>query len=357
MTELHAKVDVLEGELEGQLVGGGAGQARRAFAVLTLMRDDGTAGIGEASPLPNYSPDDMSNVADSLHARVAQPIEVDALGSPFDIVSAAEEQWPLAEPSARFALETAVLDWLGQNRGLPIHRVLGGDAERAPIPIVDLMMVHDPVDWPAEADRLVKAGALQLKLKVGGDVDAEVRALDAIRAAHPSLPMRLDGNRKLSVEDLRKHAAAFESLELDLFEEPVSGSAWDRVLDLPLPFALDESLVDADLARRVLDTERVRAVVLKPTVLGGFRACFDWAERGAAAGADFSVSHTFDGPIARAATAELALALQCRLGAGLGQHPALELWPPHEIAAINGRHIAPHSAPGLGLTFEDAPDE
>lgn len=356
MTELHAKVDVLEGELTQGLVGGGAGLGQRAFSVLTLMRDDGTAGVGEASPLPGYSPDVIEDVAEALQALVSRPVEVDPLASPFEIVSSALAQHPIALPSARFALETAVLDWLGRNRGLPVHRVLGGDADRDPIPIADLMMALDPSAWPAEADRLVSAGATHLKLKVGADFMRELRAIETIRAAHPTLPLRLDGNGKLDVEDVRKQAAALESAKLELFEEPVHREAWSEVLDLPLPWALDESLLDADVAQRALGSERVRAVVLKPTVLGGFGACLDWAERGAVAGADSLVSHTFDGPIARAATAELALVLQCRLAAGLGSHPALDPWPPNEVAAIAGRRIVPHDAPGLGLTFEDESD-
>lgn len=352
MTELYAKVDVLEGELLRSLVGRGSGLSRRTFSVLTLTRDDGTSGVGEASPLPGTSRDDICAVAEALHGLVEAPLVVDPVASPFEIISSVFEQRPLAHPSARFAVETAVLDWLGQNRAAPVHRVVGGDEERASIPIADLMMNPDPTAWPREADRLVSAGATHLKAKVGRDFSVEVQALQAIRLAHPSLPLRLDGNARLSVEALRTHANTLESLELEIFEEPVATEHWGPALDLPLPWALDETLLDASSARRWLDSEKVRAVVLKPTVLGGFAACLEWAETAAAAGADSVVSHTFDGPIARAAAAELALVLQCRLAAGLGRHPALELWPACGTAAIEGRSIVDHDAFGLGLVFK-----
>jgi len=136
----------------------------------------------------------------------------------------------------------------------------------------------------------------------------------------------------------------------------VAPEEWPAALDLPLPFALDESLRDEELSQRLLGSGSIRAVVIKPMVLGGLRASFAVAERAAAHGAEYLVSHTFDGPIARAVTAELALALQAELAAGLGSHPALALWPPHRIAAIRGRQITPHDAPGLGLHFEEDPD-
>jgi L-alanine-DL-glutamate epimerase-like enolase superfamily enzyme len=120
---------------------------------------------------------------------------------------------------------------------------------------------------------------------------------------------------------------------------------------------LDETLRDDALSQKLLDSGKIRALVIKPTVLGGLRASFAVAERAAAHGAQYLVSHTFDGPICRAVTAELALALQTELAAGLAPHPALALWPPHRIAAIRERWIKPHEAPGLGLDLEEDLDE
>ena len=357
MTSLHAQVDVLEGELAEPLVGAAAGVSKRAFTVLRLMRNDGTTGLGEASPLPGYSPDTVAEVSDELHRLVETPVEVDPLTSPLDLLVDAFAAHPLIHPASRFAFETALLDWLGHTRSEPLHRVLGGDVERQPIPIASLVLEANPASWSARADALVAGGATHLKLKAGSDLAAELAALQTIRRAHPTLPLRIDGNRRIPLEALRQHAASLEALELELFEEPVGRADWQAALELPLPFALDESLRDEELSRRLLESGAIRAVVVKPMVLGGIRASFEVAELAASHGAQYLVSHTFDGPIGRAATAELALALQTDLAAGLGLHPALALWPPHRIASIHGHRIEPHDAPGLGLAFDEDPDE
>jgi len=356
VTELHAQIDVVEGELPESLVGGAAALSKRTFAVLQLERGDGTTGLGEASPLPGYSPDSMAEVSDELQHLAEAPVAANPLATPLELLVDTFAAHPLMHPASRFALETALLDWLGHTRDEPVHQVLGGDVERQPIPIADLVMEPSPASWPARADALVADGATHLKLKVGPDFDAELTALGAIRRAHPTLPLRLDANRRIPLKALRRHAPSLEALELELFEEPVAPEDWPAALDLPLPYALDESLRDDELSRRLLGSGRIRAVVIKPMVIGGLRASFEIAERAAAHGAQYLVSHTFDGPIARAATAELALALQTELAAGLGSHPALALWPPHRIAAIRGRQIAPHDAPGLGLHFEEGTD-
>jgi L-alanine-DL-glutamate epimerase-like enolase superfamily enzyme len=356
VTDLHAQVDVLEGKLPASLVGAGIGLSKRAFVVLRLMRDDGTSGLGEGSPLPGYSPDSMKEVSDELERLVDAPVDVNPLTSPLELLVDAFAAHPLEHPASRFALETALLDWLGHTRGEPLHHVLGGNVERQPIPIADLVLEADPASWPACADTLLADGATHLKLKAGVALDAEVRALQTIRRAHPTLPLRLDANRRIPLEALHRHAESLEALELELFEEPVAPADWAAALDLPLPFALDESLRDEELSRRLLGSGAIRAVVIKPMVLGGLRASFEVAEQAAAHDAQYVVSHTFDGPIARAATAELALTLQTELAAGLGPHPALELWPSHRTAAIRHRQIVPHDAPGLGLELEEGPD-
>lgn len=355
MTDLHAQIDVLEGELSEPLVGGAAGLCERTFAVLRLMRNDGTTGLGEASPLPGYSPDSIEEVSEELQRLAHEPIRANPLAGPRELLAETFAAHPLRHPSSRLALETAMLDWLGHTRGKPVHQILAGDVAPQAVPIAELV-TEAPGAWPARVDALLGDGATHLKLKIGSDLDAEVAALRAIRLAHPTVPLRLDANRRISVEALRRHAASLEALELELIEEPVAPEDWPAALGLPLPFALDETLRDEDLSRRVLESGKVRAVVIKPTVLGGLRASFEVAERAAAHGAEYLVSHTFDGPIARAVTAELALALQTKLAAGLGWHPALALWPPHHTAAIRDRQIAPHNAPGLGLHFDEAPD-
>ncbi len=357
MTELHASLELLEGELPGTLAGAAVGQTRRSFALLRLMRSDGVTGVGEASPLPGYSPESMKEALGELQRLIDAPVQVDPVATPHELLGAALEAHEMQYPSSRFAFETALLDWLSHIRCKPLHEILAGDAERQPIPVADLVTASEPASWPARVDALVSDGATHIKLKVGADFDAEMAALESIRVVHAELPIRLDGNRRVPLDVLQRHAGALEALQLDFIEEPVAPGYWRSALDLPLPFALDETLRDPSLADELLQDGRICAVVLKPTVLGGLRASFEMAERAAAHGVPSLVSHTFEGPVARAATAELALALQTELAAGLGGHAALELWPPHDIAAIAGRQIAPHDQPGLGLRFEEAADE
>lgn len=355
MSLLHARVDVIEGRLPGALVGAATGLTERAFVVLTLTSEDNTEGVGEASPLPGYSPDSIDDAAAELHDLIEAPIEVDRSLTPRTLLDRMPEVQLIEHPSARFALESALLDWLGKVRGEPVHALLSPHPPR-PIPIADLVLEADSERWPDHVDRLCADGATHLKLKVGVAFDREVAALQTVRGRHPGLAIRLDANGRIDIADLRRHAATLESLSLEWIEEPVALHDWPEAMSFSLPFALDETLKDESMSRRLLGEGRIHAVVIKPAVRGGVTAALDLAKIAKTYGAHPVLSHTFDGPIARATTAELALALGTELAAGLGPHPALDLWPPHRIAAVRGRELRPHAVPGLGLEFEEPAD-
>jgi o-succinylbenzoate synthase len=355
VTALHARVDVIEGRLPEALVGAAAGLSKRAFAVLTLTSEDDTVGVGEAAPLPGYSPESIEDAAEELRVLIDAPIAADASLGPLALLDSVPEVQLSVHPSARFALESALLDWLGKVRGEPIHRLLNPRTVH-PVPIADLVLEADPERWPDHVDRLCTDGATHLKLKVGAALDQELAALQTVRRDHPELAIRLDGNRRIDMADLRRHAAQLESLDLELIEEPVAPRDWPGAALLPLPLALDETLDDESISRRLLEEGHIRAVVIKPTVRGGMTGALDLATIAREHGAQPVLSHTFEGPIARAAAAELALAFQTELAAGLGSHPALQLWPPHRIAAIRGRELCSHAVPGLGFKLEEPAD-
>jgi O-succinylbenzoate synthase len=90
--------------------------------------------------------------------------------------------------------------------------------------------------------------------------------------------------------------------------------------------ALDESLLDLDAAAlaRALTSPRLAALVLKPTLLGGFARCLELAAAAHEHGVAPVITHTLEGPIGTAACTELARAVAADVPVGLAPHPALD---------------------------------
>lgn len=295
--------------------GAARGRTERAAILVEVTTVDGHVGVGEAAPLPGTSIDSLAAATAGVAALAARaPLTIEATLEAIARLAAALTD----APSARFAIETALLSALGSQRCGPIAELLVESPARAlPVAVV--------VDSPEEARQAAAAGARTLKIKVGADGDID-RVL-AIAAAAPGATLRLDANRSWPRARVRERLFALAELPIELVEEPCIDAHALLSDPLPCPLALDESLVTLSPAALevALGAPGLGALVLKPTLLGGFAACLALAARARLAGKLAVVTHCLEGPIGTGACAELALALG-GASAGLAPHAALARW-------------------------------
>ncbi|MEM1413791.1 MAG: enolase C-terminal domain-like protein [Myxococcota bacterium] len=349
---LRAELRLHRGEMR-------AANARRSWTeragALVTLEAEGVRGVGEASPLPGYSPDTLEGARATLEGVLGALDEQLVLEGP--LRPALEAVGRLvdvhAQPSAAFALETAVLDLWSQRRGMPAWRALAEAFDRAPVarlPLASLVRLDaGPATAREHAARAVDAGFQTLKGKIGRDLAAELESAAAVREAYPEVALRFDANGTLPPPRATAVLTALAGLRAELVEEPVGHTALLEGAPFPVPVALDESLQGPEGAQRLerlADAAKVQAVVLKPMALGGFVRAFALAERRTLPSV---VSHCFDGPIAWAASGALALALGGEHAAGLGAHAGLGAWPAWAAPAFEGATLHAMDAPGLGV--------
>ncbi|AUX31729.1 O-succinylbenzoate synthase [Sorangium cellulosum] len=336
--------------------------ARRGL-VLSLTDDEGRVGLGEATPLPGFSPDTAD---DDERALAELPGALGAIGLPGGdaatstaapaILRALE---PLSSrlrgvPAARFALETALLDLVGQRLGLPASACLGGH-RRAEVQVNGLLATSAALpEMLGSARALVARGvrAIKVKLRSRGDEGfaRDLEALRALRREHPSIELRLDANAAWSLEDAPRRLALLAPLEPRFVEQPVAPELLHRLGAQAVPWAADESLAAPGMPERLLEAEGCAAFILKPAMLGLLRA-HDLGRRAQERGLGAVVTHLFDGPVALAAACELALALpRPPLACGLDAHAGLAAWPAIRIPQLReGGRVAASDRPGLGV--------
>ncbi len=330
-----------------------AGNARarwtaRESLVLELRDEDGRRGQGEASPLEGYSPDSIDAAERALEAlrelRLPEPAgpELPALDVPLS-------------PSARCAFETAWLDLAARRAGRSLPALLG--AEPAARAAVGALLPAEPLAAQlAAAEEAWRRGFRSLKVKLGavGGWEAELDLLGALRRRFgPELRLRADANGAFCPGELPSRFRDLEPFGLELLEEPVSGRDWRDVPEAPFLLAADESL--QRLEPELFEAFRrgvARVAVLKPTTLGGPASCLALAKRLAPLRVRPLVGHAFEGPLAFAAGAALALALAPELASGLDRHVGLSAWPEVELPFAPGPELRSWEAPGLGLSLE-----
>jgi L-alanine-DL-glutamate epimerase-like enolase superfamily enzyme len=339
----------------------------RPHVLLTLVDDEGRWGHGEASPLPPFSKEDapscaraLQTIADIDGARLG---EIDDGAPPAEAVSAALRRLGRdleGVPSARFALETALFDLVGQQRGLSIAACLGAPPSPAPVP-VNALLFPDPLDTLADrAAPLAAQGfpALKIKLRARDDAgfERELAALAQVRERLPApYEIRIDPNAAWPEDRAHRRLAALASIAPSYVEQPVAANRLHRLGPCAVPWAADESLALPDLVEPLLSARDCAAFVLKPAILGGLLPARALALRAQQRGIGVVVTHLMDGPVAMAAACELAVSLPSPpLACGLAPHDDLAAFVANTGGCDLPQLALPHAVqssggPGLGI--------
>lgn len=325
----------------------------RRGLVLTV-RGDGTWGQGEAAPLSSPGTESLAafeSECAALDAGALARVAELGLTAPARFLRELERLELTDQSSLRFALETALCDWVARKRGEPLHRFLINATDftaRSTTPPVAALV--DPETASAECERHFANGFTTIKLKVGVlSAESELATIAGLRAQFgTSFRLRLDANRAWTAVTARARLSSFAPHGIEFIEEPTAAD--QRLTSPTVPVALDESLPQAsEWTPAELEARGVRAWVIKPTVVGGVTAALRLAASARERGLAVVISHAFEGPVAFASLTELALAVGSPLAQGLGPHVALDGWACPLPAGHRGPTLEPHAEPGLGL--------
>ncbi len=280
---------------------------RRAIFVQLACVVDGleVPGYGQAAPIPGWSEESLRHVAYDLD-RVADAVHRGARCLGWQLLEMARP------PSARFALELALLDAVGRAAGMPIRRLLDDEAPNA-VALNATIGVVPIAEATTSAINAAAAGYAAIKMKVG---DAEdVARVRAVREALPNAVLRLDANRAWTVEAARERLALLSEVEPQYVEEPCDDL---RALGpVPVPLAADESCAAIEAARALVDDRLVSTLVLKPALLGSIESTLSLAAHADDADVRCVFTSALDPCVGRSAVAQLAAGFD-RNGVAMG---------------------------------------
>ena len=220
--------------------------------IIVRLEHDDVFGFGEAVPVPYYnqSPESIERVLEQARSMLTgppTPVEpiVDALLERFDDHRAAVA-----------AIDAALHDCLGRQRGQPVWRLLGLDPARTPPTSMTIGL-----DQPDRIERkVVEAEAFSiLKIKVGTADDQHTLA--TVRRLAPHKRIRVDANCAWSANEAAERIAAIARFDLELIEQPLPAGSYAALRRLRqagtggIPIIADEDCV------RPADLDRLAGVV------------------------------------------------------------------------------------------------
>lgn len=285
----------------------------RQGRLLRLQTADGLTGWGDCAPLPDFGISD--------------------------------------DAAAAFAEETAHLDLVAQNAGLPLNAWLSGE------PPVTSVAVNANGGTILTANRstldnAAEAGFTIVKLKLGRlPVSDEIAGLLRLaRDLPPGLQLRLDANRAWAYTEAQTFIAACVGLPVEGLEEPLARPDAVALAKLQsmaaFPLAIDESidLLDAHFFRH----PPVRRIIIKPARHGGLLASMELALRARASGLEVIVSSSLESACGLLACAHLAAAVAPLAMHGLATADWFATDTGRAPPIANGRLQLPIT-PGLGF--------
>lgn len=266
---------------------------RRDVVVLTVVDGDGRVGRGEAAPLAGFTPETV----DEAEAALLRWIDDGTV--------------PATSPTARSAVDSALLELAAGRAGRPVHDLLSpGSPGR--LPVTALVAGSTMDDLAEAARRAVDDGHPGVKVKVGiGPFEADLERVAAVRAAIGGAGLRLDANGAWTVDEAVDHLGRLAAFDPEFVEEPTAGLDGLAAVRAgsPVPVGVDESAPDLASIDRALAVGATDVLVVKPSALGGPRRSAEAVRRAADAGVRVVATSLLEGSVGIRAAAHLASAL------------------------------------------------
>jgi O-succinylbenzoate synthase len=187
-------------------------------------------------------------------------------------------------PTARLAIEMALIDALTKNEGISVARFIGLPDSIHDVPYGKSIGSGDVSSILDQVERALLMKAKKIKLKISPSTfENVINAIDQIRILHPEVELMVDANGSFDPEDENdiKSIELLDKKSLLIIEEPVSRIGSKRGLDavrylkkvLPAintPICLDDCLRTLDDCELALDEGLADIINIKPGRIGSF---------------------------------------------------------------------------------------
>jgi o-succinylbenzoate synthase len=281
-----------------------------------ILEENGKIGIGETGLFRGLSIDDVSNYEEKLD-WVCKNINLgleSLLSDVFDF------------PSIQFGLEQAFLSLQSDSKFelFPSAFTKGNQA----ISINGLVWMGDQQFMKTQIEEKLKVGFSCIKMKIGAiDFDAEVRLLKSIRKEFSSkeIELRVDANGAFNPENALEKLKTLSDLDIHSIEQPIQQGQLQEMAFLcensPVPIALDEELIGVfslDEKKRIIETVNPQFIILKPSLIGGFRGSKEWIDSIESKNSKWWITSALESNVGLSAIAQFTHTLGNGLPQGLG---------------------------------------
>jgi o-succinylbenzoate synthase len=316
------------------------------LAIDVIVDGHERTGWGEAAPLEWWGSEKLNHARYDL-VRLRDATRVG------QVVDGTKAMAMMRPATARFAVESALLDAAAQAAGLPLRRLFAPHPPNV-VPVNATIGLVTPDAAFDAAARANDAGFRTIKVKVGGDDD--LARVDAVRRAAKGATLRLDANGAWTKEDALNQIERLADDDVEYVEQPVPADALDALAHVTqhasVPIAADESCLPLQRAKQIVTRRCADVLVLKPSLLGAWSDVTKVVEHAVKADIKTVFTSAIDSAINRAVVAQFATLLPTLVTCGLATGSWLEEEGDEEEILREGRL---HLGSGNGIGFRPVP--
>lgn len=342
--------------------GKAGGTAPHVFVKVT--DSEGRVGWGEGRPVTGWSYETLETVTETLRRYLAPAVIGLSIHDRWDLHRRMQRTLGRApspgQPIARAALDMAIHDLCAKAAGMTLRAFLGGSDERRVMDLSYTLTGHDRSSILTEMGEAREEGFRHFNFKAAVAPETDVEVAETVATEIPAGGfMWADANQGFQLHEARRVARAFESLGVDLLEQPLPADQFSQMRALrqqtAIPLAVDEASVGpADFFHYAAEG-LVDYLVIKVTRSGGIWPTIQQISVAAAAGLPLLVSGLTDGFLTKVAVCQTALAFGFAGPAALNgsQFTDESALFPQKAGMERGGSVHLNDDPGIGV----APDE
>lgn len=278
--------------------------------------DPSCKGIGEVSIIPGLSIDNEQLIEQKL-SEICTSINAGTFNF---------TKYDYNFPAISFGLETALLDF--KSGGSKILFPSDFTKGEKGISTNGLIWMGRPEYIQQQVKEKLSEGFRCLKMKIGAaDVESELLILKNLRQhfSADELELRVDANGAFSFSEAKELLKRLRDLEIHSIEQPIRPMQLYEMAELcndpPIPIALDEELLEKhpfENKKKLIDLIQPQYLILKPSLLGGFRESTDWINIAEEYNIGWWVTSALESNIGLNAIAQWVATLDTKMYQGLG---------------------------------------
>lgn len=281
-----------------------------------VLQGEDSFGIGECGILRGLSIDDVPG----YEQKLKWTCENIGLGK--------ERLWNelIDFPSIQFGVEQAFISIMSKEPFELFPSTFTYEA--SPIDINGLVWMGDKGYMHEQIQQKLADGFTCIKMKIGAiDFKTEIALLSSIRKKYnkEEIELRVDANGAFKIEKAMEILNILSQYDLHSIEQPIKQGNISEMKALcantPLPIALDEELIgvtDIEEKDHLLKTIRPQYIILKPSLIGGFKGSKEWINTAEKYNIGWWVTSALESNIGLNAIAQWTATFQNNLPQGLG---------------------------------------